>query len=234
MKTVLLCALTLLLCACPPRPVGAAEPVEKVLKTYEVPGGAGRDLADVLGRLGAVHDGTPEVKAQVLPDGKLAVYATPEFQRGVEPMLSSVKKSGALATLDFKLWQVLGKPAEKTLVGPGLDAVAPQLEELVKLYGPMELSLFAASQLQVLPGERSEEKNQRTELRLDGSLNGERVFARLQVESLYAMHDGTRGVSLNTTVQLTPGKTVIIARNLSPELDPQRSLFYLVNASIVP
>lgn len=233
MNRIMLWAVVWVLTACQPRHAPLIDE-SKVLKTYEVPAGTARDLAHIIARIGYEKDTTPQATAEVLPDGKLAVYASREFQAGVEPLLKSVTSQGSIVTIDFQVWQVLGKRADKTVIGPGLDGVRAELEETTKVYGPMEFSLLTPTRLQVAAGERGDVSNALGSLKVEATVSSQRIFTRLEVDT--TLEPGKPSLSFRTLVQLSPSKTVVIGQNTARERKDgeAQTLFYLVNGALVP
>lgn len=173
MKNLLLLLVWGLLASCEKN--GAPPAVEvKVLKTYEAPTGTARELKSIIRNLGSVN-GRPEVESEALPDGKIAIFATESFHRGVGPLLTSIAAKGPPETIDFQMWQVIGKRAEKSSFGPGLDAIHTELEATAKAYGPMEFSLHFPARLQLLPGEHGEVENALGIMTLEGDVTSVRV-----------------------------------------------------------
>lgn len=167
------------------------------------------------------------IRSGVLPDGKVAVYAPPSFQAGIEPLLKSVNsKNDSNATIDFKVWQVIGTRAAKTAVEPALEVMHTELEEVAKIYGPMELSLYLASELQTVAGDSGLMRNGLGRIEAEGNLQADRIYPRLKFVSNFKPSP----IDFETTVQLSPGKTVVFGQNLA---EPNRTLFYVINASLV-
>jgi hypothetical protein len=207
-----------------------AEVEPRVVRTYDVPAGAGRDLRNAINGLsGASREKEPEAgvtaRAQLLPDGRVAVYAPESFQAGVKQLVDGLASKPPPPLLSFRVWQVRGVPG-KGSVAPGLEVLRPTLDELTKVVGPMDFTLVEPTLINVASGEHAESIGEWGRVEIEGSVLGETVFARLKVEA--------RNRRLETSLQLPKGKTVVIGQSsVRDEKDGSSStLFSVVQASV--
>ncbi|MEW5738654.1 MAG: hypothetical protein AB1938_06985 [Myxococcota bacterium] len=182
-------------------------PEPRVIKTYDVPAGTGRDLRNAINSLtgaGNVKEGQEvEARAQVLPDGRVAVYGSERFHAGVAQLLSSVAAKPPPPMLSFRVWQVRGVPGTG-VIPPTLEAIRPALEEVSKTVGPTDFTLVEPTLLNVASGELADAVSPLGRVEIEASMMGDAVFARLKIEA--------RGRRLGTTLQLPQGKTVVIGQ----------------------
>ncbi len=232
MKKLMLAMMWMVLSSCEERVHDHAKTDEKVLRTYEVPPGTARELVLVLRQLGnGGKDAAPEVKAEELPDGKLAVFASEHVQSGIAPLLKSASGKSALVTVDYRVWQVIGKPATKTSFGPGLGAIQTQLEAAANVYGPMDFTLFYPTQIRLVAGERGEVRNTLGNVQFAGSVAADHIFAKITIQSNFE----DSSIHFETLVQLAPGQSTVLGQNVTTsKKDPQpQTIFYVVNADLV-
>jgi hypothetical protein len=213
------------LAGCPGAPATpAAEP--RIIRTYEVPTGTAEDVRNAINRLTQANkDGVAaEATAQVLPDGRVAVYGSERFQAGVQQLLSGVAPQPSSPTLTFWLWQVRAVPGTGT-IPPALEHLRPALEEVTRTLGPMDFALVEPTLLTLASGEDAKTTRPKFGVSVRASARGDAIVAWLMLSM------GER--TLGTTLQLEQDKTVVIGQTMedAPKEGPPSMVFLLVRAS---
>ncbi|MCB1051548.1 MAG: hypothetical protein H6510_09350 [Acidobacteria bacterium] len=105
----------------------APEP-ELWLKTYQLPAGYAPKIRDVINNTINVGKASSDGRAEILPDGRLAVYGTPFIQSGVESIIKQLQTNQELLSRNvrFDFWVLfsnLDKPDAYPALPDHLNAV---------------------------------------------------------------------------------------------------------------
>lgn len=203
-----------------------------VLRTFEVPAGQGQRVRGVLMQvlsLGADGKDAPKYagRADVTPDGRLLVLASPEVQEGVKALVDSLSKNppkdAEAVTLTY--WVVTSAPGvEQTApVPPELE---PALAEVRKAEGAQNFTLVEKLSVTSLSGERGALSGRDTSVDQWVSATANDLTADVRLERF--------GQRLNTRVRLAPGRVVVLASSGAPVRDPKEppsSVYFIVKAT---
>ncbi len=223
------CALTF--SGCPlGQPTGAAPVPTLVLRSYEVPMGAGERLRSVLKEvLRAAADGKDGLvgRVDIGPDGRLLVLAPEAVHEGVKALVASVSAKGVTApeVVTFTYWVVVGTPgAEQPQPMP--PELEPALTELKKVEGTLGFSLVEKLTVTSLAGEHGEVNGRDSSVDQYVSNVDDAVTADVRLERF--------GQRIKTRVRLARGKIVVLASSGVPSKDPgdaSKRVFFIVKAA---
>jgi hypothetical protein len=193
-----------------PTPAGGI-PSNLVLRTYEVPGGAAAQVRAVLKDVFWIgSDGKDSNKflgrSDIGPDGRLVVMASEGVQDGVQTLIESLGKHPPkpAPTIDTTYWVVFATPGKGGgALPPGLNEVAPALQQIEKSDGPQQFTLGEKLVLTQISGEAARIFGRETEVRQTASVTGNAISTEISLER--------RAQRIETRVNLTPGQTLVLS-----------------------
>ncbi len=203
-----------------------------VLRTFEVPAGQAQRIRGVLMQvLWIGSEGKDAQKyvgrADVTPDGRLLVLATPELQEGVKALVDSLAKNPPKEpeSVTLTYWVVTGVPgSEQTKPLP--EEVQPALAEVRKADGAQDFSLVERLSVSSLAAERGTLNGRDTSVEQWVTSSGNELTADVRLERF--------GQKLNTRVRLAAGKVLVLASSGSPARDPKdppSTVYFIVKAT---
>ena len=230
----LLAVALLALAACNNPPLapapGAADKPPIQLQVYDVPAGTVREMRSALnGVLGNKENSETALgRVSVTPDGRLMVLAPERIQAGVKSMVEQIaKKAGvAPARVETTFWIVVGKRDGKGELPPGLVEIKAALDEVAKTQGPMQFRLLELLKLATLSGETGSVRGESGVVKQEMTATNGSVLAR------FALNAGPK--SVDTSVQMKPGQTLVLAQTgwKEKEGDEEATLLFVVRADV--
>lgn len=198
----------LLLAAC--NPAGTPPTTDDVapvseLRVHAIPDGSGGTLKPQLSLL--LKD---QGRVGIAPDGKLLVVAPQSIQDGVAAMVADLGPGQVKAASNVRIdyWIVSGRPADESKrEDAALNAISPALDLVEGRLGPQLFILYGAHSVMTLDGHVGSVRTTHPMwIRQNASVSRSgAVIADLQIETR-----GGEGASIETRVQIEPGKLVVL------------------------
>jgi hypothetical protein len=216
-----------------PTPAGGI-PANLVLRTYDVPGDGAAQVRAVLKDVFWIgSDGKDSNKylgrAEVAPNGRLAVMASEGVQEGVKAFIDSLaqKPPKPAPTLETTYWLVFGTPGQSAAPSPALGEVASALQQIEKADGPTEFTLGEKLTMTQVSGEMAKVQGRDAQVRQSASSNGTVISAELSLERM--------GQKFETRVNLTPGQILVLGSSGAVTREkslPLQTVYVLMRAGI--
>lgn len=182
----------------------AAEP-ELVLQAYDVPAGQAEQVAAVLHNVFAGLKERAVARATASPDGQLLVVGTSGIQQGVAAILTRMegRTPPPPPTIEMNYWFVVAERASETVLGPGLQEIAPALEAVALSQGPLRFSKVEGARIRSLSEEQGEANGRFTAITQRASVNGDKIIADVEL----VVMGGSR---LETRLAMAPDQVLIL------------------------
>lgn len=191
-----------------------------VLQTYTIPEGMGEQIVDMLNRnfttLSTKEDQAP-ARADLLPNGQIALLATPQIQAGIPPILEGLKnvKAPKPRNAQIKLWFVISKKG----TGQTQEELAPIMPALKEIgLTQSDFTLLEKVNVLAASGMRATHRGQFFQV-------GYRLFPKeshLLVDLSYEATNSSN--ALETRIYLQHGKTMILGEALYQQENPQQGI----------
>ncbi|MDX1569212.1 MAG: hypothetical protein R3200_01915 [Xanthomonadales bacterium] len=186
---------------------GAANPV--ILKTYEVPGHAAREIQNALNYLlsGSGERDQALGRATLLGANQIVVAAPAAMDGSIARLIEAGSDSaaGEVPRLRFNYWLVRAKPNASVRVADELAAIEAALEQIAHSVGPMAFTRVDFVQNVLLSGARSQVSGAHLEGNVHAVARGERIAADLGL----VVNRGEGRV--HTEIEMKDGETIVLA-----------------------
>lgn len=178
-----------------------------VLRSYEVPSGSARGVADTLRRVFAGSKDQPaSARVAIAPDGRVVVAGPAAIHRGVAELLGNMKTLASTipSSVAVTYWIVEARPSSQSELDPTLAEIRAPLmrasEGQVVTFSPIERVTLRSSH-----DVRATHEGRTAEVRQTLRRAEDRLLGDLEVE-----HHGSDGGELRTLVDLTPGAPIVV------------------------
>ena len=179
---------------------------EMILQAYEVPTEQTEQIAAVLHNVFAGLKEPAVARATASPDGQLLVVGTQGIQKGVAAILSRMEGRPLPPpppTVDMSYWFVVAEPAGETVIGPGLQDIAPALEAVARAQGPLRFDKLETARIRSLSDEQGEANGRYTVITQRASVSGDKIIADVE----FMVRGGPR---LKTRLSMRPDQAMVL------------------------
>ena len=171
------------------------------LKTYALPSGYAPKIRDVINNTINVGKASSDGRAELLPDGRLAVYGTPFIQSGVESIINQLQADRDLLNRNvrFDFWVLFSglKNPEQ------LPALPPRLAEVCKANGIENTRVYQRLSLSTCDGTWAKTESRFLELKTRFTFSGENLRTELDLNG---------PVRLETQLNLKAGQIQLLGQ----------------------
>lgn len=218
--------------------VQTGEGADLLLRTYEVPAGAARQLRQALREVFWMDKGEKKgfaaARAELSPDGRLVILASASIHEGVAALVKDMARRPfpMAQSVDLTYWLVVGSAnAKPPAPGSELQPIGPALAEIVKGQGEMQFTLVERLRVRSLSAERGEAGGRGARVEQMATVTPDGVIAEIHVSQ-----DAHR---LKTRVRITAGQTVVLGatgyeprdRSGSSPVAADATLYYIIQAA---
>jgi hypothetical protein len=205
------------------------------LRIYEVPGGAAPQIRSVLKDVFWFGNDNKDSnkyigRADVTPDGRLAVLASDGVQEGVKALIDSLATHPPAPnpTVRLTFWVVTGTPVKSHVEPPATPDISEALAEIEKNDGPQQFVVAEKMSATALSGEKSIVTGRETKIYSTATATAapQSINADLSFERA--------GNRMETRMRLQPAQTIVLSSaGAAPKEkdDVNRSIYYLVRAT---